>query len=545
MKTMILFRSIRSKLVMIILTTTMITLLVSGGVLMTYDIKEYRDARIQDMQTQVDVLALSTAAALAFDDDAAANQNLGTLRNQPSIRAAAIYNSRGVLFAQYVRGENEQAFPSLPDEDGIVIEGEVITVFKRIIDRNEILGTAYIRADYELGDLVRSFLGVFTAVTLGALLISTLLALWLQALITRPILSLVEIARGVVTNKNYSRRATKESEDEVGVLVDAINAMLEQIHDSTRALESSNKELEQEAAERRRAREEILNLNRELEEKVLIRTQELEVTNQELESFCYSVSHDLRGPLRSISGFSQALAEDLPEDLPGDVRRYLDKIIAATLRMSQLIEDLLNLSKISRGEIVRKDIDFSMMAQEVISDLQNRDPEREVDISIWEGIMVNADPKLLRIVLENLLNNAWKFTSKLDSPRIEVGSMVDNDRTVYYVRDNGAGFDMRYADKLFGAFQRLHGTNEFPGTGIGLATVKRVITIHGGTIWCHARPDNGAVFYFTLPHDLGSSGSVDNVEIESTAPETVKTGHSAIVLSDTKVSKHKADPKCN
>ncbi|MDY6984577.1 MAG: ATP-binding protein, partial [Pseudomonadota bacterium] len=227
-------------------------------------------------------------------------------------------------------------------------------------------------------------------------------------------------------------------------------------------------------------------------------TQQLQATNQELESFCYSVSHDLRGPLRSISGFTQALKEELPAELPGESGRYLERVMAASRRMSQLIDDLLNLSRVSRGELVRQHIDLTEMAREVISELQARDPNYHPDVSVWQGMQAAADPKLMRIVLENLLGNAWKFSSKKENPRIVVGVMKDGAREVYFVRDNGAGFDMKYADKLFGAFQRLHGMNEFPGTGIGLATVQRIINRHGGRIWFDSAPDNGASFYFTL-----------------------------------------------
>jgi signal transduction histidine kinase len=324
----------------------------------------------------------------------------------------------------------------------------------------------------------------------------------------------------VSARKDYSQRAKKLTEDEVGALVEDFNAMLDEIEARTRQLEVSNRELEQEVAERKRAREEVLKLNEDLEEKVQLRTQQLQVTNQELESFCYSVSHDLRGPLRSINGFSQALVEELPRELPGEARRYLDKILAATQRMGQLIEDLLNLSRVSRGELVRQDINLSEMATEVIHELQAREPDYKVDVSVWDGITVNGDPKLLRIVLENLLGNAWKFSSKQPDPRVEVGSMVDGKREICYVRDNGAGFDMAYADKLFGAFQRLHGMNEFPGTGIGLATVQRIINRHGGRIWFNSSPGNGAVFYFTLkpePRELDNRDTASVVQDQAEA----------------------------
>jgi light-regulated signal transduction histidine kinase (bacteriophytochrome) len=232
------------------------------------------------------------------------------------------------------------------------------------------------------------------------------------------------------------------------------------------------------------------------------------MANKELESFCYSVSHDLRAPLRAIDGFSQALAEELPDRLGGQARHYFDRIRAATQRMAQLIEDLLNLSKVSRGALELREVNLSALAGEVVRDLRVHDPDRQVDVSIWDGINVNGDARLLRAVLENLLGNAWKFTSKAEAPRIEVGTMRDGDKSVYFVRDNGAGFDMAFADKLFGAFQRLHGMEEFPGTGIGLATVQRIVHRHGGRIWADAAPGRGAVFYFTLAPDSEPVGRI-------------------------------------
>jgi light-regulated signal transduction histidine kinase (bacteriophytochrome) len=210
------------------------------------------------------------------------------------------------------------------------------------------------------------------------------------------------------------------------------------------------------------------------------------------------VSHDLRAPLRAIDGFSQALLEDFPKDVPEEAQRYLARIRSSTQRMGQLIEDLLNLSRVSRGSLERRDADVSELARQVVTELQNREPQRKVDISIWDGMRANADSRLLRAALENLIGNAWKFSSKTDKARIEIGSLSDDGRAVFYVRDNGAGFDMAYANKLFGAFQRLHSGNEYQGTGIGLATVQRIIHRHGGRIWADAKPDKGAAFYFTL-----------------------------------------------
>ena len=188
------------------------------------------------------------------------------------------------------------------------------------------------------------------------------------------------------------------------------------------------------------------------------------------------------------------------------MQHYLNRIKTGTARMGQLIEDLLNLSRISRLEILWREVDLSALAGQVAQDLQQRDPEHKVSVSIWDNITVHADQRLLRVALENLLGNAWKFSSKTQEPRIEVGMLQEGERRVIFVRDNGAGFDMAYADKLFGAFQRLHGVHEFPGTGIGLATVQRIVSRHGGRIWCQAAPGKGATFFFTLQPDAHQAG---------------------------------------
>jgi PAS domain S-box-containing protein len=226
---------------------------------------------------------------------------------------------------------------------------------------------------------------------------------------------------------------------------------------------------------------------------------ELEAANKELEAFSYSVSHDLRAPLRSIDGFSQALLEDYSELLPPEGRNYLERVRSSAQRMAELIDDLLNLSKVTRASMKLESVDLSQLAQGIAAELQRTHAERRMSFNITPKLKAYADPNLLQIVLENLLNNAWKFTSKREQPKIEFGSKQENDETIYFIRDNGAGFDMAYANKLFGAFQRLHAMTEFPGTGIGLATVQRIINRHGGRIWAEGEVGQGATFFFTLP----------------------------------------------
>lgn len=226
---------------------------------------------------------------------------------------------------------------------------------------------------------------------------------------------------------------------------------------------------------------------------------ELNDTNRELEAFSYSVSHDLRAPLRSIDGFSQALIEDAGAMLAPDAVSHLERIRAATQRMGRLIDDMIGLSKVSRAEMKSERIDVTDLVQQIVAELRRATPDRTIDILIRPGMTTTGDPQLVRLAFQNLLENAWKFTSRRPGATIDVGLSRDPDGTpAFYVGDNGAGFDPAYADKLFGAFQRLHTTSEFPGTGIGLATVQRIVHRHGGHVWAEGETNQGACFYFTL-----------------------------------------------
>lgn len=254
----------------------------------------------------------------------------------------------------------------------------------------------------------------------------------------------------------------------------------------------------EDVTEKVRAWEELFQLNQELEDRVHQRTSELEKANKELEAFCYSVSHDLRAPLRAVDGFSDELLKRYAEKFDDRGRHYLQRVRAGTVRMGELIDDLLLLSRLSRGEMKRERVDLTSIALAISDELRQREPNRQVTFEIQPGLMGRGDPGLLRVALENLLGNAWKFTSKKPSSIITFGRTEHQGLPAFFVRDDGAGFDMSYAAKLFGAFQRLHPQQEFPGNGIGLAIVQRIIHRHGGKVWAESPPGSGATFYFTL-----------------------------------------------
>ena len=252
----------------------------------------------------------------------------------------------------------------------------------------------------------------------------------------------------------------------------------------------------------------IERLNAELERRVAERTAQLLASNTELEAFSYSVSHDLRAPLRAIAGFSRALEEDYRAQLDETGRDYLRRIQSGSKRMGDLIDDLLNLARIGRSELRLRRVDLTVLARQIGAEIaaQNR---HAVDFTVTPGLTARADSDLMRVALTNLFDNAWKYTRHAAQPRVEftrLPAAAENDETIFMVRDNGAGFDMRYASKLFGAFQRLHHVDDFEGTGIGLATVRRILHRHGGRIWAEAAPGEGARFYFSLPRQPASAG---------------------------------------
>jgi light-regulated signal transduction histidine kinase (bacteriophytochrome) len=248
-----------------------------------------------------------------------------------------------------------------------------------------------------------------------------------------------------------------------------------------------------------KAEQAVLTLNRELDSRVQERIAQLEAVNAELEAFSYSVSHDLRAPLRAIDGWGRALEEDCGSRFDERAHDYLSRIRNETFRMGQLIDGLLGLSRTTRKEMNMQRVDLAILVHRVASQLRDAEPNRNVSWNIQQSLRARGDAALLEVVLTNLLGNAWKFTSRKSHAVIEVGQTDLNGERPYFVRDNGAGFSKAYSEKLFTAFARMHSHAEFPGTGIGLATVQRIIARHGGRIWVDAEPDKGATFYFTLP----------------------------------------------
>ncbi len=347
-----------------------------------------------------------------------------------------------------------------------------------------------------------SELGFRSMATLAGATLAILAATWLliAARVGAPVQRLVSGSQ-VLASGDLAFRFDDPSKDELGDLAHAFNLMAEGLQSTT----ASRNELDREIADRRAAEAEIKSLNKELEARVAQRTAELTVLNKELEAFSYSVSHDLRAPLRTVDGFARALLEDYGDRLDADGRHFAERICAGTDRMAQLIDDLLKLSRISRIELTFATVDLGTLATTIMTDLSTRSPDRAVAFAMDGDLSAWGDKSLLRAALTNLLENAWKFTSANGAAKISFRRCQEMGPGIYAVSDNGAGFDMKYAGKLFSPFQRLHTSHEYEGTGIGLATVARIIHRHGGNVWAESAAGVGTTMFFSLGQKEGDT----------------------------------------
>lgn len=469
---------------------TVMNILVSGAALLLactgffiYDQVTFRQSLVHTLSAQAQIIGSASVSALLFNDPQSASNTLSALKNSPSIVSAGILTAERRPFAAYGReaGDEIVTIPSLPDDrnEEYWLGSTHAILLRKILFEGKLMGFVYLRAD--LRELDRR-LWRYGLISLAVLLVSLLFALLVSAAFRRavaqPIVGLAETARSVTRDRDYSVRVPPTGQrDELAVLIDSFNEMLKEIQQRDKALQKVHDQLEQRVSDR---------------------TRDLVSANQELEAFSYSVSHDLRGPLDAINGFAYVLMNNYGHKLDVNGQEALKSIRASAKRMSQLIDDLLNLSRVATSIMHRARIDLSEFARATMEELCRTEPGRQVEFVTPANSEAFADSRLLQIVMDNLLRNAWKYTSRHDHARIEFGREIRNGRATYFVKDDGSGFDPRFAQRLFQPFQRLHSGAEFPGNGIGLATVRRIVQRHGGEVWAEGAVENGATFFFTL-----------------------------------------------
>ena len=467
------------------LTSTTV-LLLTGTVLFMHDRISSRQSLARNLTTRSEILAANATASLAFENHDDARQLLAGLRSDPSTVRAVLYDKHGKQFAIYPADADPASVPTAPTGRGYRIERSLVIIVQPVAEAGRALGTLYLESDLRvLDERQRIFALVVLLAVAGSIVVAFILSTWLQRGVTEPVRKLVEAARSVSQSEQYSIRASVVSDDELGLLAEAFNEMLDAIQLRDTALSASEARLRQ--------------LNADLERRVHVRTAELEAANKELEAFSYSVSHDLRAPLRHIDGFADLLRRHAVAALDEKGQRYLAMISDSAKSMGVLIDDLLSFSRMGRSEMQHASVNLDELVAEVRAALGSEMAGRDIEWSVSALPEVVGDRAMLRQALVNLLSNAIKYTRGRAPARITVAATEGEQETVLLVRDNGAGFDMTYQHKLFGVFQRLHSAEDFEGTGIGLANVRRIVQRHGGRVWAEATLGEGATFFIALP----------------------------------------------
>ena len=513
---MLRLRSIRHKLMSVVLLTTLVALVISLGTIVVYDLRAYHRNLVADISTQAELLGHMSSAALAFDDERLAQENLNLMRIRPRVTAGALYKADGSLFASYRANEGVGALPAQVGKEGESIAGNSVELFKPIVDNGELLGTVYLRADYELAGRTADYLAIALGVTVLALLVALLLLRRLDYVITQPIVDIADVAREVIETGDYSRRARKLSADEVAQLVDSFNKMLAEIELRTQALERSNGELAREAEQRAQAQQEVMRLNQELEVRVHERTVQLEMTNGELamameearsanyakSAFLSSMSHELRTPLNAILGFAQILSSDrLPSTLE-QKKEFAGHILKSGRHLLTLINEILDLAKVESGTVSLslEPVGLDAILQECRDMIAPLASQRGIGMTFPDACPLNvlADRTRLKQILLNLLSNALKYNREHGEVRIACAPQPGG-RVRISVRDTGMGLDGEQVALLFQPFNRLGqegGTEE--GSGIGLVVTKRLVELMDGHIGVSSEAGVGSTFWIEL-----------------------------------------------
>jgi signal transduction histidine kinase/ActR/RegA family two-component response regulator len=479
-------QSISGKLRVMVLAVTFIALLVSGGTMLVYDIRSHQKEWIDDLMTQADIVGRTTAPALQFNDPGTALDNLAVLKVRPNILAAAIYTQGGAVFASYWASEAySSGFPKSPGMSGFRIDGDEMLIYHPIVEKQEVVGTVYLRARYELRERLKSYAAILTAVMVGSMILAAIVSLWLQASVTKSILAVTGVAREVMQRRDFSLRAQKSTEDEIGVLVDAFNGMLNEVSLRTRALEEANRTLEHEMKERREAEE------------------ALRIADRRKDEFLATLAHELRNPLAPMSnglaimnlaGNNAAVSKNARDIM----ERQLDQMV-------RLIDDLLDVSRISTGKLaIRKErVELQSVVRNAIETvaafMEVRAHTLAIELSA-EPILLDGDATRLAQIFANLLNNAAKYSNP--GGRIAFHAGIEEKQVVIKVSDNGIGISEDMLTSIFDMFTQADYSLERSqaGLGVGLTLAKRLVELHGGTIEAHsAGTDQGSTFIVRLP----------------------------------------------
>ncbi len=469
---------IQKKLMRALLLTSSAVLGVTFAAYFAYEFFTFRHTMVRQLSTLGKAIASNSTAALAFYNSEDAQEILSAVRADPHIIAVALYDDKGELFSHYPADINPAEFPPYNGESGYRFKDSNLLGYEPVIQGERRLGTLFLRSDMgAIYERLVLYIVIAASVIAFSMLLAWLLSRRLQRQMSAPVLHLAETAKAVSDRQDYSVRATKLSNDEIGLLTEAFNKMLARIEEQT---------------------EEITSFNQRLEQRVVERTLELQAANKELESFSYSVSHDLRAPLRSIHGYMNIFAEEYSQQIDQEGKRLVSIILSNSARMGQLIDDLLSFSQLGRKDLRKGKLNMKKLVNEVWEEQSEFEKGRKIKFIAHNIPNAIADGATMKQVWANLISNACKYSMNREEAVIEVGSFVEGGIVTYFIRDNGAGFEMKYYDKLFGVFQRLHSEEEFAGTGVGLAIVARIISKHGGTIWAESKVDEGTTFFFTL-----------------------------------------------
>lgn len=540
--------SVRNKLLTVVLLTTLVALLVALVAMIGYDLRVYHRSWVSDVATQAELLGRTSAAALAFDDARAAEEDLALLRFRPKVTAGAIYNAQGALFAKYPANGADDQFPKVAEVDATRVENGNLVVFRHIVNHGETLGTVYLRADYELYERIWNYLGIAAIVMAAAMLVALAMSSWLQRIVTRPILAIGQIAREVVEQRDYSRRARKISDDEVGSLVESFNGMLAEIERRTQDAEASNAKIAREVEERREAQQEVMRLNEGLEQRVQERTVQLQSSNHELalakeaaekaneakSAFLSSMSHELRTPLNAILGFGQLLESDDLPSTPAQKKEFVEHILKAGRHLLTLINEILDLAHIESGKVTLslEPVSVAEMLAECKAMIEPVGNQRGIRLVFPDddGLHVLADRIRLKQVLLNLLSNAIKYNRPSGTVVVDC-AQASSDVVRISVRDTGSGLRPDQLDALFEPFNRLgqqSGVEE--GTGIGLVVTRKLVELMGGAVGVDSAIGIGSVFWFELKCAAPAASIVDAETDRTRSARRVDTSGRVSVL---------------